>query len=143
MDPSALRSTSAHVVVDADLLEGDHIALDGDTEHHLRRVLRLRDGETVGVTDGAGRWRVPDPKDAGDLEALRTRALLREFQEYAESRGRLREVRTEAVRAGFSHCWHERTYGTIVAVAERLPRNVLEEDADLLMYYDNASLMVE
>lgn len=53
-----LRSTSAHVVVDADLLDGDHIALDGDTEHHLRRVLRLRDGETVGVTDGAGRWRL-------------------------------------------------------------------------------------
>lgn len=95
------------------------------------------------VQDEEGRWRVPDPKDAGDLEALRTRALLREFQGYAEGRGRLREVRTEAVRAGFSHCWRERAYGAIVAVAERLPRNVLEEDADLLMYLDNASLMVE
>ena len=26
------------------------------TEHHLRTVLRLRDGEGVGVTDGEGRW---------------------------------------------------------------------------------------
>ncbi len=53
-----LRSTSAHVFVDADLLDGDDIALDDDVEHHLRRVLRLRDGETVGVTDGEGRWRL-------------------------------------------------------------------------------------
>ncbi len=53
-----LRSTSAHVFVDADLLDGDDIALDDDVEHHLRRVLRLRDGKTVGVTDGEGRWRL-------------------------------------------------------------------------------------
>ena len=30
---------------------------DDATAHHLRRVLRLRDGEVVTVTDGAGRWR--------------------------------------------------------------------------------------
>ena len=30
---------------------------DDATAHHLRRVLRLRDGELVTVTDGAGRWR--------------------------------------------------------------------------------------
>jgi 16S rRNA (uracil1498-N3)-methyltransferase len=34
------------------------IALDDATEHHLRRVLRLRDGEVVSATDGAGRWRL-------------------------------------------------------------------------------------
>ena len=32
------------------------LSIDDDTEHHLRRVLRLRDGESVSVTDGAGRW---------------------------------------------------------------------------------------
>lgn len=32
--------------------------LDDDVEHHLRRVLRLREGERVSVTDGAGRWRM-------------------------------------------------------------------------------------
>jgi hypothetical protein len=31
---------------------------------------------------------------------------------------------------------------TIVRVAERLPESVLQEDPDLLMYFDNASLRV-
>ncbi len=54
---SALRSTSTHVLVDAELL-GDNgvVSIDDATEHHLRRVLRLRDGEAVSVTDGEGRW---------------------------------------------------------------------------------------
>ena len=56
-DRSALRSTSTHVLVDADRLAATGtISLDDDTEHHLRRVLRLRDGEPVSVTDGQGRW---------------------------------------------------------------------------------------
>ena len=33
-------------------------ALSTDDAHHLRRVLRLRDGATVAVSDGTGRWRV-------------------------------------------------------------------------------------
>jgi hypothetical protein len=68
---------------------------------------------------------------------------LREFAEYVEGRGRLRKFRTEAVRAGFADGWHRRDYGTIVKVAERLPERVLQEDPDLLMYYDNATLRVE
>ena len=57
LDRSALRSTSTHVLVDADVLGATgSISIDDDTEHHLRRVLRLRDGESVSVTDGAGRW---------------------------------------------------------------------------------------
>jgi 16S rRNA (uracil1498-N3)-methyltransferase len=31
--------------------------LDDPSEHHLRRVLRLRDGEPITITDGAGGWR--------------------------------------------------------------------------------------
>jgi 16S rRNA (uracil1498-N3)-methyltransferase len=59
MDRSALRSTSTHVLVDPDVLAGgDTIPLAGDVEHHLRKVLRLRDGDIVSVTDGAGRWRL-------------------------------------------------------------------------------------
>lgn len=56
MDRAALRATSTHVLVGPDTLAGHEIEIDDDTEHHLRRVLRLRDGEQVGVTDGAGRW---------------------------------------------------------------------------------------
>lgn len=57
MDVSALRSASAHVLLAPEELYADgSIVLDADVEHHLRKVLRLRDGERVGVTDGAGRW---------------------------------------------------------------------------------------
>ena len=49
----ALRRSAAHVLV-ADVAAP---VLDDTATHHLRRVLRLRDGAIVSVTDGAGRWR--------------------------------------------------------------------------------------
>lgn len=52
------RTASTHVFVDAGVLDVDGVvALDSATEHHLSRVLRLRSGEHVTVSDGAGRWR--------------------------------------------------------------------------------------
>ena len=92
------------------------------------------------LQDEAGRWYVPDHNKASDLEKVRQRALLREFNEYDASTGRLRQFRTEAVRAGFADCFKRQEYGTIVSVAERLPEDVLREDPDLLMYYDSALL---
>jgi hypothetical protein len=94
------------------------------------------------LQDEAGRWYVPDPSKATDLERLRQRALLREFATYIEGRKRLRQFRSEAVRAGFADAWRQRDYATIVQVAERLPSAVLQEDPGLLMYYDNATLRV-
>ncbi len=56
-DRTVLRSTSTHVLVEARSLgAGGVISFDDDTEHHLRRVLRLRDGDVVSVTDGERRW---------------------------------------------------------------------------------------
>ena len=95
------------------------------------------------LQDERGRWYVPDPNKASDLERLRRRALLREFQTYLDGRGRLRQFRTEAVRAGFADAWQRRDYAAIVGVARRLPEQVLQEDPELLMYYDNATLRVE
>jgi predicted RNA-binding Zn-ribbon protein involved in translation (DUF1610 family) len=92
------------------------------------------------LQDGQGRWYVPDPNRAGDLEALRLKGLLREFRGYVEGKKKLKQFRSEAVRAGFAQAWKERDFATIVAVAGRLPEQVLLEDAELLMYYDNASL---
>lgn len=95
------------------------------------------------LQDEAGRWYVPDPNRAQDLERLRERALLREFRAYTEGRGRLKVFRSEAVRAGFRDAWRRRDYATIVRVAGRLPERVLQEDPDLLMYYDNALMRTE
>ena len=87
-----------------------------------------------------GRWRLPDPRRAADLEALRQKALLREFKGYQQGSGRLKQFRSEAVRAGFAEAYRQRDWPAILQVAGRLPESVLQEDPDLLMYYDAASL---
>jgi predicted RNA methylase/rubredoxin len=90
------------------------------------------------VTKARDRWYVPDPNKAGDLEKLREKALLKEFEEYKEVKKKLKVFRLEAVRAGFKKAWQERDYSVIVAVADKIPNNVLEEDPKLLMWYDQA-----
>ena len=66
------------------------VALEQDP---LRLLLRAK---------GKDRWFVPDPSKAGDLEKLRERSLLKEFEEYrTTTQKRLRVLRLEAVRAGF------------------------------------------
>lgn len=52
VDP-LLRRSAAHVLVQS----VDEPSLDDDAFHHIRRVLRLRGGAAVTVTDGAGSWR--------------------------------------------------------------------------------------
>jgi hypothetical protein len=87
------------------------------------------------------RWYVPDPKKGGDLEKLRERALLKEFEEYRTSKAKtLRVFRVEAMRAGFKAAYDKKDYATIVDLAEKLPESVLQEDEKLLMYYDVASM---
>ena len=82
---------------------------------------------------------MPDPNKASDLEKLRERALMREFDEYRESQQkRLRVFRLEAVRTGFKKAWQERDYATIIAVARKIPESILQEDPKLLMWYDQA-----
>ena len=90
------------------------------------------------VAKARDRWYVPDPRKAGDLEKLREKALLKEFEEYKEEKKKLKVFRLEAVRAGFKKAWQERDYAVIIAVAEKLPTNVMEEDPKLLMWYDQA-----
>ncbi|WP_026486460.1 DNA methyltransferase [Caldanaerobius polysaccharolyticus] len=90
------------------------------------------------LQDENGRWYVPDVSKQSDLEKLREKRLLKEFEEYVNSSGRLKVFRTEAIRAGFKNCWRNKDYETIVKVGERLPESVLQEDQSLLMYYDNA-----
>jgi 16S rRNA (uracil1498-N3)-methyltransferase len=50
----SLRRAAAHVLVD----DVGAPVLDDPATHHVFRVLRVRDGESVTVTDGAGNWRV-------------------------------------------------------------------------------------
>ncbi|MBI2264294.1 MAG: DNA methylase, partial [Armatimonadetes bacterium] len=99
----------------------------------------LETGNQELLREAKDRWYVPDPNQAGDLEKLRERTLLREFQEYKESQQRrLKVFRLEAVRAGFKKAWQERDYQTIISVAQKIPESVLQEDTKLLMWYDQA-----
>jgi hypothetical protein len=99
----------------------------------------LTKGDSSLRAKAVDRWFVPDPAKAGDLEKLRERALLREFAEYRESKQKkLKVFRVEAVRAGFRSSWQQNEYETILAVAEKIPEDVLQEDPMLLMWYTNS-----
>jgi hypothetical protein len=133
------------------LLEQNFLCYDGKgdvpSQIHSYLSTNFKDLRKLGKDDptlkakakAKDRWYVPDPNKAGDLEKLRERALLREFEEYRESKQkRLKVFRLEAVRAGFKKAWQERDYATITAVARKIPENVLQEDPKLLMWYDQA-----
>jgi hypothetical protein len=88
------------------------------------------------------RWYVPDPNKAQDLEQVRERALLREYDGYVAQTGKLRVFRLEAIRAGFKRAYQQQHYKNIVAMAKRLPTAVIEEDEKLLMWVDNATMRI-
>jgi hypothetical protein len=89
-----------------------------------------------------GKWHLPDPKNELHLEQIRHRALMKEFLSYSVAKGKLKVVRTEALRAGFKENWQKKDYLAIVELAKRLPDSVIHEDQALLMYYDNAKLLL-
>lgn len=89
------------------------------------------------VAKAKDRWYVPDPNKQADLDKLRERSLLREFETYkASKQKRLKLFRLEVVRAGFQKAWQIADYDTILTVARKIPTNVLQEDPKLLMWYD-------
>lgn len=88
------------------------------------------------LQDEKGRWYIPDVTKEGDLAKLREKNLWKEFEGYMNSKGKLKLFRSEAIRVGFSRLWKEKNYKAIVDIAERLPEQTIQEDANLLMYYD-------
>lgn len=111
----------------------------GDTLPELNVIL-----EQNFIEESDGRWRTPNPHEAKDREALRTKALLREFDAYMATISKpkakkLKEVRVEALRAGFKQCWEQKDFQTIVTLADMVPTNIVLEDEQLLMYYDIAT----
>lgn len=108
---------------------------------NFKDLRNLAKDDSVLVSKARDRWYVPDPSKQADLEKLRDKTLLKEFADYTESKQRkLKQFRTEAVRAGFKAAYESGDYKTIVAVAAKLPEGVLQEDEKLLMYYDVASM---
>lgn len=98
------------------------------------------------IQEPDGRWRLPNIQDDVDKEKLRTKALLREFKTYVEAaskpKTKIKEVRVEAICAGFKQCYIAKDFKTIVMVGDKIPQNLLNEDAILLQFYDIARTRV-
>ena len=96
------------------------------------------------IEKAMNRWYVPNPKKQADLEKLREKSLLREFEGYVteleKNKKKLKQFRTEAIRAGFKKAYGEKDFEKIVKIGERLPESIIQEDDKLLMYYDNACM---
>jgi hypothetical protein len=140
-----------------DLLEQNFLKFDGDVDvpAQIRTYLTQTYHELRGMepndnslkAKAVERWYVPDPNKQADLEKLREKTLLREFNHYVEaitsSKKKLKTFRTEAIRVGFKNAWSDKDYQTIVSVGDKLPEKVIQEDDKLLMYYDNAVIRTE
>ena len=88
------------------------------------------------LQDEKGRWYIPDVTKEGDVAKLREKKLWKEFEGYMNSKGKLKLFRSEAIRVGFSRLWKDKNYQAIVDTANRLPEQTIQEDPNLLMYYD-------
>lgn len=111
------------------------------TNYHTMRNLPKDAPELVAMA--RDRWYVPDPSKQADLDKVRTRALIREFETYlGMTKAQLKAVRTEAVRAGFADAWANGNYAAIVDLGDKLPAVIVQEDETAGMYYDNAVTLV-
>ena len=133
----------------AQLLEDNFIQYDGkgDVPSQIHSLLstNFKDLRSLEKDDprlmakAKDRWYVPDPNKAQDLEKKREKALLKEFDTYRSFTGRkLKEFRLEVMRAGFRNAWGSKDYKTIIAIAQKLPEEALQEDEKLLLWYDQA-----
>lgn len=113
----------------------------GDALPEMRTIL-----EENFLKNNQGQWYLPDPENEIDLEKLRTNRLLKQFnallQEVQGSKKKIKEIRVEAVRAGFKQCYQDKDFKTIIQVGDRIPDKILMEDEVLLQFYDIASSKV-
>ncbi len=91
-------------------------------------------------------WRRPDTLTQAELERRRQERLLRQFEEYlatARAGRPLKEVRKEALVAGFTEAYRAGRYADILAVGRKLPRRLLEDSPDIYDFVDIAEAKVE
>lgn len=96
------------------------------------------------IKDEEGIWRNPDPEKAADLEIIRNRRMMKEFNMYLEQAKkpkakRMKDTRLEVLRYGFKECYKQKDYQAIVTVGDHILESLLQEDEVLLQYYDIAS----
>ena len=93
------------------------------------------------IKDENGYWHIPDVNDQAQLEVVRNKRLLKEFDIYVEAK-KIKDARLEALRAGFKECYKNKDFATIINVGDKIPEELLTTDEVLLQYYDIASSRV-
>jgi hypothetical protein len=142
----------------SDLLEGNFLCYDPKSRDgyevpsqiHSYLSTNWADMRNLDKTDprlkkkATGRWYVPNPNKAREMEMIRDKSLLKEFETYRAHKGqRLKVFRLEAMRAGFRNAWANKDYATIIQVAKKVPEEALQEDEKLLLWYDQALTLSE
>lgn len=110
----------------------------GEVEVELKDVL-----EENFIQEADGSWRIPDMNEQKDRDALRTKALLKIWEDYCTQIEtgkvkKLKDVRLESIKAGFKDCYQKKDFKRIVTIGDKIPENLLTEDETLLNYYDIA-----
>ena len=108
----------------------------GDNIPELKQIL-----EENFIKEDNGKWVIPDFENQAHLTEMRNKRLRKQFALFVEQAGkarRLTDTNLEALRFGFTECYKEKDFSTIVKVAEKLPEALLMEDEVLLQFYDIA-----
>ncbi|MEJ9222381.1 DNA methylase, partial [Paenibacillus glucanolyticus] len=102
-----------------DLLAQNFLKYEGDGEvpsqihtylsTDYKDLRNLSKNDSKLIVKAQDRWYVPDPNKQADLDKLREKSLLREFNQYVEdlsnNKKKLKQFRTEAIRVGFYKAW--------------------------------------
>jgi DNA modification methylase len=110
------------------------------------QIPELRAMLEEGFVRANGEWKRPDTLTQAELEKRRLERLLRQFGEYlqaARAGQKLKEVRREALVAGFTEAYRESRFQDILTVGRRLDRRLLEESPEIFDFVDIAEAKVE
>lgn len=134
-----LKEPKTYQEISPDWMQAVNGLRKGDVLPELKDIL-----EENFIEDETGHWHVPDLEKQIDLEKLKHKSLMKEFNLYKEMaqkpRARIKEVRVEALREGFKQCFKDKDFATILLVGDKIPQNILTEDEQLLQYYDIAQM---
>ena len=108
----------------------------GDTLPELMQIL-----DENFLKDENGYWHIPDLNDQAQLDAVKNKRLLKEFDVYVEAK-KVKNARLEALRAGFKECYKNKDFAKIIAVGDKIEEELLTTDEVLLRFYDIASSRV-
>ena len=93
-----------------------------------------------------GEYKRPELLEKQELEARRQERLLRQFEKYLEAARagrRFKDVRKEALVAGFTQCYRAGRFQDILTVGRKLHKRLLESSPDLFDFVDIAEAKVE